>query len=270
MRAVSINKHYYPLILLLTAAFFANNLVYAQRKSDVKSKPKEEQQKEREQAKIFSYGITTNTNSGILGGFVLRHSQEIDRRKGKALHRYAALELVNIKHEKEKTTSNIIERVIYGKTNYLFNFRPEYGREFMLFGSNSDEGIAVSTIVAFGPSIGILKPYYIKYQNKTGDGYSTVQFNPDIQTDMTRIIGSASIWQNMFTNLKLIPGAHLKLAANIDGNTFGDKITGVEIGFTADYFLKTPEIMASQLTKNSRIYTAGYLTLYLGNKKRKK
>ncbi|MDP5141047.1 MAG: hypothetical protein NWP83_11345, partial [Spirosomaceae bacterium] len=66
-----------------------------------------------EDSKIFAYGATTNTNSGLLGGFVLRHSNLINIREGKTIHRYVALELVNIKHPKENTLSpNIGNRVV--------------------------------------------------------------------------------------------------------------------------------------------------------------
>lgn len=262
-------------ILLFT---FTLSAVNAQRKSDVKkqiepkkvSKPKQQEDEERVKSKLFSYGVTTNTNSGLLGGFVVRHSQEIERSKSGAVHRYVALEVVNIKHPKEKTLSSMLERVILGKTNYLFNFRPEYGREFMLFGSTTDDKIGISGIVAVGPSLGIQKPYYIKYLNDAENGTTNVQYDPNIQKDINRIVGSANMWHAMFTNLKFVPGFHIKLATNIDMNTFGEKVTGIEIGFTADYFFKRPEIMSSQLAKNAQIYTGGYLTLYLGNKNKKK
>ncbi|HEY1056536.1 MAG TPA: hypothetical protein VGE24_15425, partial [Emticicia sp.] len=68
----------------------------------------------------------------------------------------------------------------------------------------------------------------------------------------------------------IIPGIHLKLAANIDVNTFGNNLTGFEIGITTELFSKTPEIMSNQLTTNSRFYSAGYFTIYFGNKKQKK
>jgi hypothetical protein len=53
-------------------------------------------------------------------------------------------------------------------------------------------------------------------------------------------------------------------------NTFGNSLTGFEIGLTAEAFSKKPEILSSKLTQNAQFYTSGYLTIYFGNRKQKK
>jgi hypothetical protein len=221
-----------------------------------------------EYSKIFAYGATTNTSSGLLGGFVLRHSNLINVKEGKTVHRYAALELVNIRHPKENNLSNNFgNRVSIGKKNYLFAIRPEYGREWFLFRKGNDEGVGLSAILATGPTIGIEKPYYIKYQNPNQDRPETVPYNPDIHTNVGSIIGAGSIWQGFLKGAKVVPGVHVKTALNLDMNTFGDSITGFEFGFTFDYFLRAPEIIAAQIVENKPFYASGYVTLYFGNKR---
>ena len=96
-----------------------------------------------------------------------------------------------------------------------------------------------------------------------------MQYDPNIHKELNRIQGSAGIWQDFFVGMKFNPGLHLKLAANIDMNTFGNSMTGFEIGLTSEVFSSTPEIMSNQLTTNERFYTSGYLTIYFGNKKQK-
>lgn len=237
--------------------------VNAQRKSSTKEK------KEIEDYKIFAYGVTTNTNSGLLGGFVVRHSKTVSTYRNLPVNRYIALEAINVRHVKEKPEIYGVGRFTLGKTNYLFSLRPEYGRELIFFKKNAEDGIGISAIFAGGPSIGIQKPYYIKYDKSgRGNDISVVQYDPNVHKELNKIQGSAGIWQGFFTNLKVLPGAHVKLAANIDMNTFGNNITGFEVGLTAEYFTTTPEIMASALTENYRFFTAGYLTLYLGNRKK--
>lgn len=239
---------------------------FAQRKASSPA-PK----KTSEDYKMLAYGATTNTNSGLLGGFVVRHSSAVGSKKGYLLHRYVAIEAINIKHPKEKSEqTSIANRFIYGKINYLFSVRPQYGREIVYFKKNGEDGIGISLIVAGGPSIGIQKPYYIKY-DQTGRGQiEIVQFDPNIHKELTRIQGSAGILQDFFKGMKVNPGVHLKVAANIDMNTFGNSLTGFEIGLTAEAFSKKPEIMSSQLTANAQIYTSGFLTVYFGNRKQKK
>lgn len=239
---------------------------FAQRKSS-STAPK----KTSEDYKMLAYGATTNTNSGLLGGVVVRHSSAIGTKKGHPLHRYVAIEAINIKHPKEKSEpTSIANRFIYGKTNYLFSVRPQYGREIVYFKKNGEDGIGISLIVAGGPSIGIQKPYYIKY-DRTGRGQiDVVQYDPNIHKELNRIQGSAGIWQDFFKGMSINPGAHVKIAANIDMNTFGNSLTGFEIGLTAEAFSRKPEIMSNQLSQNSQFYTAGFLTVYFGNRKQKK
>lgn len=224
-----------------------------------------------EKAKYFSYGLTTNTSSKLLGGLVLRHSTTVSTEENKKINRYIALELVNIKHSKEDIGQSILSRVVIGKKNYLFALRPEYGRERYFFKQKEDDGLGMSGIIALGPTIGIQKPYYIKYlSSMRGESPEVVAYDPNIHTDISSIVGSASIWQGFLTNAKVIPGVHLKTAANFDLNTFGDNLTGVELGFLTEYYFKSPEIIANQFAKNPSLYATAYLTLYLGNKIRKK
>ncbi|MFN3849422.1 MAG: hypothetical protein ACK4NY_08345 [Spirosomataceae bacterium] len=237
----------------------ANLSSYAQRKSK-----KDESEKEFEKFKMFAYGVTTNTNSGLLGGFVVRHSQAVGRYKNLPAHRYLALEAVNIKHPKERVEGSLIGRLIFGKENYLFSIRPQYGREIIFFKKYGEEGIGISAIIAAGPSIGLEKPYFIKYDRGGRSGPATEAYSPTIHTDINRIQGAANIWTGIGKS-KIIPGGHIKLAANIDMNTFGNNITGFEIGFTAEAFSRRPEIMA--FATNQQVFTSGFVTLYFGNKK---
>jgi hypothetical protein len=80
-------------------------------------------------------------------------------------------------------------------------------------------------------------------------------------------VGSAGIFQGLFRNLGFVPGIHGKAAINIDMNTFGDNVTGFEVGFTVDVYSRSPRIMAEQFTSNKQVYSAAFLTLYFGNKK---
>lgn len=238
------------------------HLSFSQRKS-------KEEPKEIEQTKTLGYGVTTNTNSGLLGGVVVRSSTPLTiNNKYKAVHRYLAIEAVNIKHPKEKSIIGAYgTRFVYGKTNYFFSVRPEYGREWYFFPKTGENSIGLSGILAFGPSLGLEKPYYIKYADKNSDTPQAVAYNPDIHTDINNIAGSAGILQGLFTGIKVNPGAHIKAAANLDMSTFGDNVTGFEMGTTLEFFARKPEILASKFTSNPQVFVSAYLTLYFGNKK---
>ncbi|OJV17640.1 MAG: hypothetical protein BGO21_01120 [Dyadobacter sp. 50-39] len=246
-------------LLLSVAILFAlSTEIYAQRRS-VKNEDAEETYKS-----FTSVGITTNTNSGILGGAVFRQSSAIGSKMfGKNAYRYLALELVNVKHPKELSTQDFVTgaRLVYGKQNYLFVLRPEYGREIALFSRQDDEGISISGILAAGPSLGFEKPYMVQYQGS--DGRVTTQpFDPNRAGD---IIGAGSFFQG-FGKSKVVPGLHIKTAMSFELSAFRDNVTGVEVGIIAEAFSRKITIMAD--AQNKAFFTSGYLTLYFGSKKR--
>ncbi|CAN1534743.1 hypothetical protein MCERE19_01514 [Spirosomataceae bacterium] len=218
--------------------------------------------------KTLSYGLTTNNYTSLLGGVVLRNSFPISKRKNKPVNRYISVEAVNLKNSREENVLSAYgSKYVYGKTNYFFSIRPQYGREFYFFEKTDENSVGFSVIVAGGPSLGLTKPYYIKYTNQKGDSPQTVAYNPDIHTNTSYIIGAGSLFQNLFTGLKVNPGLHAKLATNIDISTFNNNVTGVELGTLFEVFAKKPEILASKFSDNPQTFATLYLTLYFGNKK---
>lgn len=231
---------------------------YAQRRA--KTEDNEDSYK-----KFTSIGITTNTNSGILGGAVLRQSSALSSTfMGKNQYRYLALEIVNVKHPKELSVQDFSTgaRLVYGKQNYLFVLRPEYGRELTLFNRHEDEGISISGIVAAGPSLGLEKPYMIQYQD--GRRTVTAAYDP-VKHASTGIVGAGGFFQG-FGLTKIVPGVHIKTALSFELSAFRENVTGLEIGFIAEAFTRKIDIMA--YADNRSVYTSGYITLYFGNKKR--
>ena len=209
-----------------------------------------------------SVGITANTNSGILGGLALRRSKSISSLfRGKNQFTYMALEIVNVKHPKELSTSLYGPRFISNKQNYLFAIRPQYGREIMFFNHRDDEGIAFSGIVAAGPTIGLEKPYMVQVNSQSRPGVvMTVPYEPNL----SNIIGAGGFFQG-FGKSKIVPGLHAKAALNFELSAFRNNMTGVEVGFLAEAFTRKIDIMA--YSDNRSFYTSGYIILYFGNKK---
>lgn len=250
-------------LLSVSILFALSTDIYAQRRA--KAEDNEERYKT-----FTSFGVTTNTNSGILGGAVFRQSSALNSKLfGKNQYRYLALELVNVKHPKELSQQDFVTgaRLVYGKQNYLFVLRPEYGRELTLFSRQDDEGISISGIVAAGPSLGLEKPYMVQYQSSDGR-VVTEPFDPVKHagaTQTTGIVGAGSFFQG-FGQTKIVPGVHIKTAMSFELSAFRENVTGVEIGFIAEAFTRKVEIMA--FAENRSFFTSGYLTLYFGSKKR--
>lgn len=223
---------------------------------------------------ITTYGITSNTNSGVLGGLSFRQSRLLaGDLLGMPQYRYLSVELVNVKHPKEIQTANNFasSRFIQGKENYLFALRGQYGREVKLFERSADEGIAVSGIVAAGPTLGIIKPYYVQIQ----EGNRTVSvpaasLNRGGQAGAP--IGSGGFFQGLGES-KLTVGLNVKTAVSFELSTFRNNTTGIEIGFLAEMFPNKIVIIpntasnADRTDGNRSFFTSGYITLFFGNKK---
>ena len=225
---------------------------------------------------VTTFGVTTNTNSGVIGGFAFRQSRLLSTTLfGLPQSSYLNVELVNVKHPKELQSSvnGVGSRFIEGKENYLFVLRPQYGREVKLFQRGADEGVAVNGILAAGPSLGIIKPYYLEvsYGNATRTVPAS-EVNGFATSTGETVIGAGGFFQGLNKSTFTV-GLNVKAALNFELSAFRSNTTGVEIGFLAEVFPNRVVIIpntapgASREDGNRNVFTSGYITLFFGSKK---
>lgn len=237
---------------------------YAQLKSTADSEEDDYQS-------VTTLGVTTNTNSGLLGGIVFRQSKRLRGTfLGRPHYRYFAVEVVNVKHPKEVQQSVNFSgsRFTYGKENYLFVVRPQYGREISLFQRSADEGISINAVLAAGPSLGIVKPYYVEVNegnNRTRIvPASSLAGKPGQPGTGAQPTGSGGLFRG-FGESKLAVGVNIKAALNFELSAFRNNTTGLEIGFIAELFPQQITIMTG--ADKRAFYSSGYVTLFFGSKK---
>jgi hypothetical protein len=211
--------------------------------------------------KEFIWGINKNTSSGLIGGFIFKHSKAITPK----MFRTLGLEIINIKHPKEVRynspyTGNFF---IWGKTNYLYALRFQYGRDFVLFKKAPQQGVQITGVSAAGPSIGILAPYYIEYLNSNNSAVRE-QYSPE-KHNFQNILGTGHLFQGLGES-KLRIGANVKLGMRFEFGTFKSNVTGFEVGFLVDGYLGNIT-MVPKAPKNSNIYPTSYITLFYGTRK---
>ena len=204
------------------------------------------------------WGINKNSWGGLIGGGVLKISNKVSDK----MYQTVGVEIVNIKHPKENKYSSALgygRTFVWGKKNYLFSLRGQYGREMILVNKKDPQGIRINAQVAVGPSIGLLVPYYIKYSRN--NRMEIENFDSSIHT-FNNVIGSASFFEGL-DELKIKPGINLKAALNFE---FGGprSATAIEVGFLADIFTK--EIMMMPTAENYSIYPTAFITLFYGRK----
>ncbi len=213
----------------------------------------------------WAIGITTSTNSSILGGFSFRKIWQNE----KPNQSFAQIDAELIKDYREFTSPYSFNGRSYleGKLNQLIVIRPMFGRTMTLFRKSEEGGPALKGILATGPSIGLQKPYYvdISYTNTATNQTTTfaVPYAKTLDDSYPKafIIGSAS-FLNGFSEAKLIPGWHLKSALNLELESFKQNHMSIELGFCLDYFTKPIEMLNQ--TPGRNVYTTGYLTVYFG------
>lgn len=204
----------------------------------------------------ITYGVTTNTNSGLLGGVMFKYARAISPNQ----YRLMGIELVNVKHPKEVKDHSTQNAFIRGKAIYFFALRPRYGREFVLFRKAPEDGVQLNLVTAAGPSIGISKPYYVIYGTNPETARS-VPYNTSQNPSNT--IGAGRFLEG-FDQLKFNLGAHIKTGLSFEFGKLNNSVMGMEVGGLVEGYTKDVRIIP--LAGGDRLFTSAYFTLYYGNK----
>jgi hypothetical protein len=209
-------------------------------------------------------GINMNTNGGIIGGAMFKHSVHLKKNQ----YHLFAFEVVNVKHPKEQRYSSSVtgNTFLFYKQNYFFVLRPQYGREIILFNKSEEEGARVNGIIATGPSIGILKPYAIDYDYTDYASYSgppidvrSEAFDPGLHTNpQSRILGTGGLFTAAGKS-KFTLGWSLKAGLAFE---LANSTTGIEVGGLIEIYPK--EIIIIPSAQNRMLFGSVYVNIYYG------
>jgi hypothetical protein len=209
----------------------------------------------------FTWGINKNTYGGLIGGFVFKKARKLNDR----LLETFGLEIMNVKHPQEQrqnspSTGNFF---IYGKSNYLYAIRLQYGRDLILFKKAPQQGVEIKVVTAIGPTLGVVAPYYIERPADAG-GYITIreQYNPSIGAE--EIYGPGRLFEGLGES-KLKLGANAKIALNFELGTIKSQVTGFEAGFLLDAY--TSKVVMVPTAENYAVYPTLFFTLFYGSRK---
>jgi hypothetical protein len=207
----------------------------------------------------FTWGVSKNTSGGLIGGLVFKKARKLNSR---VLETYG-LELMNVKHPQERRRPSYTgNSFIYGKTNYLYAVRLQYGRDIVLFKKAPQQGVEIKGVFAVGPTLGVVAPYFVEHK-PNGDNFTVrSQYNEDIPYG--HIIGTGRLFEGVGDS-KITPGGNLKAAINFELGTVKSQVTGFEAGFLLDAYSKNIELMSS--TKNYSVFPTVFLTLFYGSRK---
>ena len=212
----------------------------------------------------FTWGINKNSSGGLIGGFTFKKAK---KRSERVLESYG-LEIMNVKHPQEvrKNSAYTGNYFIYGKSNYLYAIRLQYGRDYILFTKAPQQGVEIKAVLAAGPSIGVVAPYYIE---RTVDNsyFSSVheQYDPNNPNhSFNNILGTGNLFEGIGES-KIQMGGNLKAALNFELGMVKSQVTGFEVGFLVDAYFNEVNLMPT--AENKSVFPTVFFTLFYGNRK---
>lgn len=160
---------------------------------------------------------------------------------------------------------------VFGKQNNLFVLRTNWGIKRYYSEKAKQKGVAIGINYSVGPTLGLLKPYYLALAYVSPDNprdqrvlhqrYS--EENADVFLNNTRILG-ASPFTKGFSEVSILPGANASIALHMDWGAFDEFVKAFEIGFMFDLFFKDAPIMVEQ---NNPMFFNFFLNLQLGKRR---
>ena len=121
------------------------------------------------------------------------------------------------------------------------------------------KGVAVGISYEFGPSIGLVKPYYLEINDSDSSRESnqvttkSEKFTPEtVERFLSEqlILGSSGFSTGL-SEISLLPGVQAKAAIHLDWGAFDEFVRGVEAGLMVDvYFRRVPIMVDDALVQS--------------------
>lgn len=186
--------------------------------------------------------------------------------------------LGELKHPKEQRqsadprASRAFRPFVYGKQNSLFVTRAGWGAKRYYSEKAKQKGVAIGMSYSIGPSLGLLKPYYLALAHEGGSSntYRVIHQkyfpgNADIFLDNTRILG-ASPFSRGISEMSFLLGGNASIAYHMDWGAFDEMVKALEIGLMVDVFAKKAPIFVSQ-TQNRQIFFNFFINFQFGKRR---
>ncbi len=231
----------------------------------------------------YSYGGILYTEETSFQGGLHSSGIYLGYRKGVIKKYYLTtfyhLEIANLKHPKEYHQSLRAQSVLhnipsgngftYGKQNSFFALRGGLGAKRYYSEKTKRKGVSVALSYEGGPSLGVVKPYYLDLSKFQKDRYfiEATRYSEKVRAeflDLNKIAGSSSILKGL-TQISVIPGIQGKAALNFSFGDGDQYIKSFEAGLAMDVYLRKIPIMVE--TPNTAYFINFFLGIDFGKRK---
>lgn len=152
----------------------------------------------------------------------------------------------------------------FDKKNYAYTLAPVFGITRQIIPKSEFNRISLRASLAGGPTLMILKPYYIEVAIPFSPTQATVEVDryDGSKYNFTNIVGQADYFLGL-NELSVVPGIRAQGGIMVDFSNSEDYIRGIGIGINAEYFFQEPEIL--DLNSNQRLFLGVSMSLLIGN-----
>ncbi len=161
---------------------------------------------------------------------------------------------------------------MYGKRNSIYALRAGWGVKKYLSEKARVKGVAVGYSYAFGPTLGLVKPYYLALALYSPDNprnyiirlqkYS--EKNAENFLNSNNILGAAPVTRGI-SEIGLLPGGNASLALHLDWGAFDERVKAVELGIMLDVFARPAPLLVSEF--NSRFFLNFFANVQFGKRR---
>ena len=163
----------------------------------------------------------------------------------------------------------------FGKQNSVLNLRAGLGMKRFISEKARRKGIAIGYDYQIGPSLAILKPYYLELLYVTENGpvtereLKTERYTPENAekfTTFNEIFGGAGYFTG-FSELSVVPGIQMNLGLFFSMGAFDKYVKAVELGLMADiYTKKLPIMIETEEISNKPYFFNFYVKFIMGKR----
>lgn len=194
--------------------------------------------------------------------------------------------LGELKHYRQTRQSNLLQgggfggnfrSFVFGKENNFYVIRGGYGEKKYFSEKARTKGVAVGYSYEGGPSLGLLKPYYLILRYVTerpgSQNYRSEKYTEENALRFLayeNIFGADSFLKGI-SEVKLRPGLHGRASLHFDWGALDEFVKAIELGVLADvYFQEVPIMVESEYTpgiKNQPIFVNLFMSIQFGKRK---
>jgi hypothetical protein len=217
-----------------------------------------------------AYNLRLSTNRGWIVGMEKGRLRTYDRTT------FYHLSLGTFNHPRETKQSappqTRYRSYVFGKQNAVLLLRGGWGAKKYFSEKAKSKGVAVGISYTYGPSLALVKPYYLALTRFSPDNplnyiirlekYSPE--NADVFLQNNRILGAAPYTRGL-SDINFLPGANASLAFHMDWGAFDENVRALEIGMMLDVFPKPVPILVSDA--NSPIFLNFFINVQFGKRK---